>query len=64
MILVLVAGGILGYGVHELLKYAEKRGLETGIWGHPIYSLGIDEKSVFHEENIVGSVLAVLIGFP
>ena len=64
ILLVLIASGILGYGVHELIEYLEEESrLELGVWSVPIYSLDIDPSSPLHEKNIVGSLLSVLVGY-
>ena len=63
ILLVLVASGILGYGVHEALEWAEEEGLDTGILGLKIYSLQVPETSLLHEKNLVGSLLSVMLGY-
>ena len=63
ILLILIAGGLAGYGVHELIEYAEGQGVELGWLASPAYDLGIDESSPFHHKGIVGSVFAVLLGY-
>ncbi|UCD96415.1 MAG: FTR1 family protein [Candidatus Bathyarchaeota archaeon] len=63
ILLVLLAGGLIGYGVHELLEYSKDIGLETGWFGSYAYVLDISESSLLHHKGIAGSVLAVLFGY-
>lgn len=63
IMLILIAGGLAGYGVHELVEYAEEEGIELGWLGEPAYDLGIEKSSQLHHKGLVGSVLAVLFGY-
>ena len=63
ILLILIAGGLAGYGVHELIEYAEGSGVELGWLASPAYDLGIHESSPFHHKGIVGSIFAVLFGY-
>jgi high-affinity iron transporter len=63
IMLILIAGGLAGYGVHELIEYAEEEGIELGWLGEPAYDLGIEKGSLLHHKGLVGSVLAVLFGY-
>ena len=63
ILLILIAGGLAGYGVHELLEYAEEKNVELGWLASPAYDLGISENSPFHHKGIIGSVFAVLFGY-
>jgi high-affinity iron transporter len=63
ILLILIAGGLAGYGVHELIEYAEGSGVELGWLASPAYDLGIDKDSPFHQKGIVGSIFAVLFGY-
>ena len=58
VLLIFIASGLLGYGTHELVEYLEEKGYESWLF-EKAYDLGIDENSVFHHKNMVGSVLAV-----
>ncbi len=63
IMLVLIAGGLAGYGTHELVEYAEEQGYELGWLGEPAYDLGISSTSPLHHKGIVGSIFAVLFGY-
>ena len=63
ILLVLLAGGLIGYGVHELLEYSKDVGVETGWLGSYAYVLDIPESNLLHHKGIVGSVLAVMFGY-
>ena len=63
ILLVLIAGGILGYGVHEFIEYLEKSSYELGIWREYIYKLPIDRSNVLYDKNIVGAILALMFGY-
>lgn len=63
ILLVLLAGGLAGYGVHELVEYSEAVGVELGWLGEYAYVLNIPESSVFHHKGLFGSVLAVMFGY-
>jgi len=64
VLLVLVAAGLLGYGMHELIEYGEESGTYAlGWWAAPAYDLGIPSDSAFHHNGAVGSVFKVLFGY-
>jgi len=63
ILLVLLAGGLAGYGVHELAEYSEDSGIELGWLGEYAYSLDIPSESPFHHKGIIGSVFAVMFGY-
>lgn len=63
ILLVLLAGGLAGYGTHELLEYAGKTGTETGWLGEYAYNLDVPLESPFHHKGIIGSVFAVMFGY-
>jgi len=62
-LLVLLAGGLAGYGVHELLEYSKDIGVELGWLGEHAYSLDIPKDNPLHHESIIGSILAVMFGY-
>ena len=63
ILLVLLAGGLAGYGVHELAEYSGDVGIEFGWLGEHAYVLDIPRDSPFHHKGAVGSVLAVMFGY-
>ncbi len=63
ILLVLLAGGLAGYGVHELAEYSEAVEIELGWLGESAYVLDIPEDSVFHHKGVVGSIFAVMFGY-
>lgn len=63
ILLILLAGGLLGYAIHELSKYAAIQGINLGWWGQVAYTLPIAEESLLHHKNVIGSVFAVMFGY-
>jgi len=63
ILLILVAGGLLGYGVHELLEYAEIQGVGLGWWAESAYVLPIASTDLFGHKGAVGSIFAVMFGY-
>jgi len=64
VLLVLVAAGLLGYGVHEMIEYGEESGAyDLGGWAAPAYNLNIPSDSPFHHNGVVGSVFKVMFGY-
>ena len=63
ILLIFVASGILGYGVHELIEYGEEAGWSMGVWSAPVYQLPLTPSSLLHDEGPVGSILSVLLGY-
>ena len=70
VLLILVAGGLLGYGVHELIEYGGETGAyDLGWWATPAYNLGLfggdatTPPDPLHHKGYVGSVFAVLFGY-
>jgi high-affinity iron transporter len=63
ILLVLLAGGLASYGVHELIEYSEETGTELGWLGEPAYVLNIPKDSPLHHKGVIGSVLAVMFGY-
>jgi high-affinity iron transporter len=63
VLLILLAGGLLGYALHELLEFAAIQGTATGWWGQAAYTLPIASDSLFHHKGVIGSVFAVLFGY-
>jgi len=66
ILLVLLAAGLLGYGIHELIEYGELQGMAFGWWGQSAYDLatyGISANSLFGHKGAVGSIAAVMLGY-
>jgi high-affinity iron transporter len=63
LLLILLAGGLAGYGTHELLEYYEKTGVEVGWLGEHVYVLNIPKNDPLHHEGVIGSVFAVMFGY-
>ena len=63
ILLVLLAGGLAGYGVHELVGYSKDTGIELGWLGEYAFDLGIPSESPFHHKGMIGSVFAVMFGY-
>ncbi|HKZ87759.1 MAG TPA: FTR1 family protein [Candidatus Bathyarchaeia archaeon] len=61
ILLVLLAGGLAGYGVHELIEYTGAA--PWGLLGQSAYNLNIASDSLFHHKGIIGSVFAVMFGY-
>jgi len=61
ILLVLLAGGLAGYGVHELVEYTG-----AGAWGwlgQRAYNLNIPSENPLHHKGLVGSIFAVMFGY-
>lgn len=64
ILLVLLAGGLLGYGVHELVEYAEDfGGASLGWWSSAAFNLGLTESDPLHNKGFIGSIFAVMFGY-
>ncbi|MEE8232799.1 MAG: FTR1 family protein, partial [Thermoplasmata archaeon] len=63
ILLILLAGGLFGYAIHELMEFATIQGTATGWWGQAAYTLPIASNSLFHHNGAIGSVFAVLFGY-
>ncbi len=61
ILLVLLAGGLAGYGIHELVEYTGSS--PWGVLGQPAYNLDIPAESLLHHKGAVGSVFAVMFGY-
>jgi len=61
ILLVLLAGGLAGYGVHEFIEYTGSA--SWGWLGQYAYNLNIAKDSLLHHKGIVGSIFAVMFGY-
>lgn len=63
ILLILLAGGLIGYGIHELIEYYEKIGVQFGWLAKYAYHLNIPENSLLHHKGMIGSIFAVMFGY-
>jgi high-affinity iron transporter len=63
ILLTLLAGGLIGYGVHELVEYFEDSGVKLGWLGDHAYVLDISEGNWLHHKGVIGSIFAVMFGY-
>jgi len=63
ILLILLAAGLAGYGIHELIEYSETKEIKLGWLAQPAYNLNIPEDSLFHHKNVIGGILAVMFGY-
>lgn len=61
--LVLMAGGLAGSGVHELVEYSNMSGIKLGWLGEEALVLGVPEGSIWHPEGAIGSIFAAMFGY-
>lgn len=61
ILLVLLAGGLAGYGVHELIEYTGSA--SWGWLGQLAYNLNIPNNNPLHHKGILGSIFAVMFGY-
>ena len=63
ILLVFIASGILGNGIHELAEWVSDEGIYNGFLITDAYNLGLSEDSILHNNGVIGSILAVLFGY-
>jgi high-affinity iron transporter len=70
ILLILLAGGLLGYGIHELIEFGGISGAyDLGWWATTAYNLGLFGGSAtappdpLHHKGYIGSIFAVLLGY-
>ncbi|MFN4133300.1 MAG: FTR1 family protein [Candidatus Hadarchaeales archaeon] len=64
VLLVLLAAGLIGYGVHEAIEYnKDAGGPDLGWFDDSAYNLGITSDNPFHHKGAIGSVFAVMFGY-
>jgi high-affinity iron transporter len=63
ILLIFLAGGLAGYGIHELIEYYKKTGVNIGWLAEPAYVLDVPKESVLHHKNVIGSIFAVMFGY-
>ncbi|MEM2998527.1 MAG: FTR1 family protein [Thermoproteota archaeon] len=63
LLLILLAGGLAGYGTHEILEYMKEVGVNTGWLGEPLFDLNISSDNPLHHKGLIGSIFAVMFGY-
>jgi high-affinity iron transporter len=63
ILLILLAGGLFGFGVHELIEYWKLGGVQLGWLGDYAYALNIPSDSILYHKGAVGSIFAVMLGY-
>jgi high-affinity iron transporter len=64
ILLVVLAAGLAGFGVHEILEASESYGIEIGILGQAAFNINpADAANIFHENGAVGSFLKAMVGY-
>lgn len=64
VLLVVLAAGLAGFGVHELIESSESSGIELGVLSQRAFNINpTDEANMFHERGTVGSILSGLVGY-
>jgi high-affinity iron transporter len=63
IIIILLAGGLAGYGTHELIEYLEDSNVQLGFWAEKAYDLKISKDDLLHHKNVIGSIFAVMFGY-
>ena len=59
ILLVVLAAGLAGYGVHELIEASESTSVELGFLSQEAFNIN----DVFHERGDIGSILRALVGY-
>ncbi|MEF8832648.1 MAG: FTR1 family protein, partial [Candidatus Thermoplasmatota archaeon] len=59
ILLIFVASGLAGYGVHELIVVYEP----SGWMGMNAFEISISEGHILHDDSILGSILSVMFGY-
>jgi high-affinity iron transporter len=63
IIIILLAGGLAGYGTHELIENLEDSNVQLGFWAEKAYDLKISKDDLLHHKNVIGSIFAVMFGY-
>ena len=63
LLMIFLAAGLFGYGVHEIVDYQKAVGTDTGWLGSYAFDIGIREGDPLHHKGAVGAVFAVLFGY-
>lgn len=63
ILLIFIASGILGYGTSEFLEFFEEEGINLGFLSKTFYELKIPSDHILGNKGIIGSILAVFLGY-
>ncbi|MGC8849359.1 MAG: FTR1 family iron permease [Candidatus Bathyarchaeia archaeon] len=63
ILLILLAGGLAGYGTHEIIEYLEHSGIDLDWLASEAYALPVPQENPLHDKSIVGSILSVFFGY-
>ncbi|HEY5620348.1 MAG TPA: FTR1 family protein [Candidatus Bathyarchaeia archaeon] len=64
ILLVVLAAGLAGFGVHELIEASESSGVQLGLLSQEAFNINpADNTDIFHEKGVVGSILRALVGY-
>ena len=68
VLLIILAAGLAGYGVHELIEAGEGIGVNIGWWAQKPFNINppinLDGSYPFlHEKGVIGSILKTLVGY-
>jgi high-affinity iron transporter len=68
VLLIVLAAGLAGYGVHELIEASEGMGVDIGWWAQKPFNinppLNLDGSyPLLHEKGVIGSILKTLVGY-
>jgi high-affinity iron transporter len=61
VLLVFLAAGLIGYGVHELIEFGG--GAQLGWFGSYAYNLNISSTHLLSHKGAIGSIFAVMFGY-
>ncbi len=63
VLLVFVAGGLVGYGVHELIEFWEAANVPLGWIAQPAFVLPFSADHPLHHKGVIGGIFATLFGY-
>jgi len=63
IVLVLIASGLVGYGVHELLEWVSEERNYSGLLVVQVYNLDLPRSHPLADNGWAGSLLSVLLGY-
>ncbi|MHA1917902.1 MAG: FTR1 family iron permease [Candidatus Ranarchaeia archaeon] len=63
ILLVFLAGGLLGYGIHELVEFTNVIGFNLGWIAQSAFTLPFSSEHIFHHKGLIGGIFATLFGY-